>query len=116
MSLKWKLILGSIFFQGVLVRHIINGRAHVLFNGDALLASLKQNSERCECVFFSFLFFFFFCEMQEKRKIPVFPNGSAPSSGDAPKEAAHHAGPELQRTGRWVQTLHPCGRLLGARN
>ncbi|XP_065788971.1 sodium bicarbonate cotransporter 3 isoform X6 [Muntiacus reevesi] len=37
---------------------------------------------------------------QEKRKIPVFPNGSAPSSGDAPKEAAHHAGPELQRTGR----------------
>ncbi|XP_072582759.1 sodium bicarbonate cotransporter 3 isoform X3 [Vulpes vulpes] len=37
---------------------------------------------------------------QEKRKIPVFPNGSAPSSGDTPKEAAHHAGPELQRTGR----------------
>ena len=59
------------------------------------------------------LLFFFFCEMQEKRKIPVFPNGSAPSSGDAPKEAAHHAGPELQRTGRWVQTLLPCGRLSG---
>lgn len=59
------------------------------------------------------LLFFFFCEMQEKRKIPVFPNGSAPSSGDAPKEAAHHAGPELQRTGRWVQTLLPCGCLLG---
>ncbi|KAB1264599.1 Sodium-driven chloride bicarbonate exchanger [Camelus dromedarius] len=38
---------------------------------------------------------------QEKRKIPVFPNGSAPSSGETPKEAAHHAGPELQRTGRW---------------
>ncbi|XP_060036439.1 sodium bicarbonate cotransporter 3 isoform X1 [Erinaceus europaeus] len=37
---------------------------------------------------------------QEKRKIPVFPNGSAPSSGEIPKEAAHHAGPELQRTGR----------------
>nr|KAF6476235.1 solute carrier family 4 member 7 [Rousettus aegyptiacus] len=37
---------------------------------------------------------------QEKRKIPVFPNGSAPSSGETPKEAAHHAGPELQRTGR----------------
>ncbi|XP_042091696.1 sodium bicarbonate cotransporter 3 isoform X11 [Ovis aries] len=37
---------------------------------------------------------------QEKRKIPVFSNGSAPSSGDAPKEAAHHEGPELQRTGR----------------
>ncbi|KAM9187532.1 sodium bicarbonate cotransporter 3 isoform 10-T10 [Dugong dugon] len=37
---------------------------------------------------------------QEKRKIPVFPNGSAPTSGDPPKEAAHHAGPELQRTGR----------------
>ncbi|MBZ3870266.1 Sodium bicarbonate cotransporter 3 [Sciurus carolinensis] len=37
---------------------------------------------------------------QEKRKIPVFPNGSAPVSGDTPKEAAHHAGPELQRTGR----------------
>uniref|UniRef100_A0A8C0LQI5 Anion exchange protein n=1 Tax=Canis lupus dingo TaxID=286419 RepID=A0A8C0LQI5_CANLU len=36
---------------------------------------------------------------QEKRKIPVFPNGSAPSSGDT-HEAAHHAGPELQRTGR----------------
>ncbi|XP_040819691.1 sodium bicarbonate cotransporter 3 isoform X2 [Ochotona curzoniae] len=37
---------------------------------------------------------------QEKRKIPVFPNGSAPTSGEIPKEAAHHAGPELQRTGR----------------
>lgn len=37
---------------------------------------------------------------QEKRKIPVFPNGSAPSSGEISKEAAHHAGPELQRTGR----------------
>ncbi|XP_052046321.1 sodium bicarbonate cotransporter 3 isoform X2 [Apodemus sylvaticus] len=37
---------------------------------------------------------------QEKRKIPVFPNGSAPMSADPPKEADHHAGPELQRTGR----------------
>uniref|UniRef100_A0A2K6GP15 Anion exchange protein n=1 Tax=Propithecus coquereli TaxID=379532 RepID=A0A2K6GP15_PROCO len=37
---------------------------------------------------------------QEKRKIPVFHNGSAPTSGETPKEAAHHAGPELQRTGR----------------
>ncbi|XP_020927130.1 sodium bicarbonate cotransporter 3 isoform X10 [Sus scrofa] len=37
---------------------------------------------------------------EEKRKIPVFPNGSAPSLGETTKEAAHHAGPELQRTGR----------------
>ncbi|XP_073079807.1 sodium bicarbonate cotransporter 3 isoform X3 [Manis javanica] len=37
---------------------------------------------------------------EEKRKIPVFPNGSAPSSGETSNEAAHHAGPELQRTGR----------------
>ncbi|XP_054965560.1 sodium bicarbonate cotransporter 3 isoform X4 [Pan paniscus] len=37
---------------------------------------------------------------QEKRKIPVFHNGSTPTSGETPKEAAHHAGPELQRTGR----------------
>ncbi|XP_051062763.1 sodium bicarbonate cotransporter 3 isoform X3 [Phodopus roborovskii] len=37
---------------------------------------------------------------QEKRKIPVFPNGSAPVSTEPPNEAAHHAGPELQRTGR----------------
>ncbi|XP_029324643.1 sodium bicarbonate cotransporter 3 isoform X4 [Mus caroli] len=37
---------------------------------------------------------------QEKRKIPVFPNGSAPMSVDPPKEDGHHAGPELQRTGR----------------
>ncbi|XP_062970364.1 sodium bicarbonate cotransporter 3 isoform X1 [Cynocephalus volans] len=37
---------------------------------------------------------------QEKRKIPVFHNGSAPTLGETPKEAAHHAGPELQRTGR----------------
>ncbi|XP_069874836.1 sodium bicarbonate cotransporter 3 isoform X8 [Dipodomys merriami] len=36
---------------------------------------------------------------QEKRKIPVFAE-SAPMSGESPKEAAHHAGPELQRTGR----------------
>lgn len=33
----------------------------------------------------------------------MFPNGSAPMSAEPPKEAAHHAGPELQRTGRWVQ-------------
>lgn len=45
----------------------------------------------------------YFCGIQEKRKIPVFPNGSAPMSAEPPKEAAHHAGPELQRTGRWVQ-------------
>lgn len=37
---------------------------------------------------------------QEKRKIPVFPNGSAPSSSETHKETASHAGPELQRTGR----------------
>lgn len=54
---------------------------------------------------------FFVCEMQEKRKIPVFPNGSAPSSGETHKEAADHAGPELQRTGRWVQILIQCGCL-----
>lgn len=62
---------------------------------DAISDFLKQNSESL----------FFFCEMQEKRKIPVFPNGSAPSSGETPKEAVHHAGPELQRTGRWVHVL-----------
>ncbi|KAM4687687.1 LOW QUALITY PROTEIN: sodium bicarbonate cotransporter 3 [Discoglossus pictus] len=36
---------------------------------------------------------------QEKRKIPSFPNGSTPL-GESLKEEAHHAGPELQRTGR----------------
>ncbi|KAM6910521.1 sodium bicarbonate cotransporter 3-like [Xenentodon cancila] len=36
---------------------------------------------------------------QEKRKLPPLPNGSA-HSGDAGKEAEHHTGPELQRTGR----------------
>ncbi|XP_041843482.1 sodium bicarbonate cotransporter 3-like isoform X2 [Melanotaenia boesemani] len=36
---------------------------------------------------------------QEKRKMPTLPNGSAHSS-DAVKEAEHHTGPELQRTGR----------------
>ncbi|XP_016381964.1 sodium bicarbonate cotransporter 3 isoform X3 [Sinocyclocheilus rhinocerous] len=36
---------------------------------------------------------------QEKRKIPSMPNGSAPPS-DIIKEEEHHAGPELQRTGR----------------
>ncbi|XP_043825311.1 sodium bicarbonate cotransporter 3 isoform X1 [Dromiciops gliroides] len=37
---------------------------------------------------------------QEKRKIPIFPNGSTPTSGEMQKEEGHHAGPELQRTGR----------------
>uniref|UniRef100_F7ERB6 Anion exchange protein n=1 Tax=Monodelphis domestica TaxID=13616 RepID=F7ERB6_MONDO len=37
---------------------------------------------------------------QEKRKIPIFPNGSTPTSGEVHKEEGHHAGPELQRTGR----------------
>uniref|UniRef100_A0A3Q3N2V6 Anion exchange protein n=1 Tax=Mastacembelus armatus TaxID=205130 RepID=A0A3Q3N2V6_9TELE len=36
---------------------------------------------------------------QEKRKVPSIPNGSAPSSYTM-KEAEHHSGPELQRTGR----------------
>ncbi|KAL8165420.1 UNVERIFIED_CONTAM: Sodium bicarbonate cotransporter 3, partial [Gekko kuhli] len=36
---------------------------------------------------------------QEKRKIPKFPNGAA-TPGEPLKEEAHHAGPELQRTGR----------------
>ncbi|XP_042278616.1 sodium bicarbonate cotransporter 3 isoform X2 [Thunnus maccoyii] len=36
---------------------------------------------------------------QEKRKMPWVPNGSAHSS-DVIKEAEHHTGPELQRTGR----------------
>uniref|UniRef100_A0A671M165 Anion exchange protein n=1 Tax=Sinocyclocheilus anshuiensis TaxID=1608454 RepID=A0A671M165_9TELE len=36
---------------------------------------------------------------QEKRKMPSMPNGSAPPS-DIIKEEEHHAGPELQRTGR----------------
>ncbi|XP_039199672.1 sodium bicarbonate cotransporter 3 isoform X10 [Crotalus tigris] len=36
---------------------------------------------------------------QEKRKIPKFPNGAA-SPGEPLNEEGHHAGPELQRTGR----------------
>ncbi|KAM6282125.1 sodium bicarbonate cotransporter 3 isoform 4-T5 [Porphyrio hochstetteri] len=36
---------------------------------------------------------------QEKRKVPKFPNGSAPT-GETLKEEGHHAGPELERTGR----------------
>ncbi|XP_032541370.1 sodium bicarbonate cotransporter 3 isoform X4 [Chiroxiphia lanceolata] len=36
---------------------------------------------------------------QEKRKAPKFPNGSTPI-GETLKEEGHHAGPELQRTGR----------------
>ncbi|XP_065484572.1 sodium bicarbonate cotransporter 3 isoform X9 [Caloenas nicobarica] len=36
---------------------------------------------------------------QEKRKVPKFPNGSTPI-GEPLKEEGHHAGPELQRTGR----------------
>ncbi|XP_068261129.1 sodium bicarbonate cotransporter 3 isoform X6 [Nyctibius grandis] len=36
---------------------------------------------------------------QEKRKVPKFPNGST-LTGETLKEEGHHAGPELQRTGR----------------
>ncbi|NXW29465.1 S4A10 protein, partial [Phaetusa simplex] len=36
---------------------------------------------------------------QEKRKVPKFPNGSTPT-GETFKEEGHHAGPELERTGR----------------
>uniref|UniRef100_A0A674HH42 Anion exchange protein n=1 Tax=Taeniopygia guttata TaxID=59729 RepID=A0A674HH42_TAEGU len=36
---------------------------------------------------------------QDKRKAPKFPNGSTPT-GEGLKEEGHHAGPELQRTGR----------------
>ncbi|XP_039875945.1 sodium bicarbonate cotransporter 3-like isoform X10 [Simochromis diagramma] len=37
---------------------------------------------------------------QIKRKRPLQPNGSAPPAGELEKEEDHHAGPELQRTGR----------------
>lgn len=40
--------------------------------------------------------------LQIKRKIPLQPNGSSPPAGELEKEEDHHAGPELQRTGRWV--------------
>ncbi|XP_009988965.1 PREDICTED: sodium bicarbonate cotransporter 3 isoform X1 [Tauraco erythrolophus] len=36
---------------------------------------------------------------QEKRKVPKFPNGSTPI-GETLKQEGHHAGPELERTGR----------------
>ncbi|XP_068008989.1 sodium bicarbonate cotransporter 3 isoform X9 [Melanerpes formicivorus] len=36
---------------------------------------------------------------QEKRKAPKFPNGSTPT-GEPLKQEGHHAGPELERTGR----------------
>nr|XP_009936343.1 PREDICTED: sodium bicarbonate cotransporter 3 isoform X1 [Opisthocomus hoazin] len=36
---------------------------------------------------------------QEKRKVPKFPNGST-STGETLKQEGHHAGPELERTGR----------------
>lgn len=78
MSLKWKLILGSIFFQGVLVRCIISGRAHVLFNGGVLLASLKQNSERCECVVF-FFSFSFFVKCRKRERFLYFPMDLPPA-------------------------------------
>uniref|UniRef100_A0A4W4FYB1 Anion exchange protein n=1 Tax=Electrophorus electricus TaxID=8005 RepID=A0A4W4FYB1_ELEEL len=41
---------------------------------------------------------------QEKRKMPTLPSGSAHPS-DGIKEVAHHAGPELQRTGRFFGGL-----------
>lgn len=37
---------------------------------------------------------------QEKRKIPMFPNGSPPMGEVVKEEEAHHIGPELQRSGR----------------
>ncbi|XP_054909824.1 sodium bicarbonate cotransporter 3-like isoform X8 [Poeciliopsis prolifica] len=37
---------------------------------------------------------------QMKRKRPSHPNGNAPPAGELEKEDDHHAGPELQRTGR----------------
>ncbi|XP_037549021.1 sodium bicarbonate cotransporter 3, partial [Nematolebias whitei] len=37
---------------------------------------------------------------QSKRKRPSQPNGTAASAGEQEKEDDHHAGPELQRTGR----------------
>ncbi|XP_043930715.1 sodium-driven chloride bicarbonate exchanger [Protopterus annectens] len=42
---------------------------------------------------------------QEKRKIPVVPNGMTPAEGE-PEEHGGHSGPELQRTGRF------CGGLF----
>lgn len=43
--------------------------------------------------------------LQEKRKMPSVPNGSAHIS-DTLKESEHcHPGPELQRTGRWVKSF-----------
>ncbi|CDQ89226.1 unnamed protein product [Oncorhynchus mykiss] len=41
---------------------------------------------------------------QDKRKMPSLPNGSA--HNESFKEDQHQAGPELQRTGRWVSLTH----------
>uniref|UniRef100_A0A4W5Q137 Solute carrier family 4 member 7 n=1 Tax=Hucho hucho TaxID=62062 RepID=A0A4W5Q137_9TELE len=41
---------------------------------------------------------------QDKRKVPSVPNGSA--HNESFKEDQHQAGPELQRTGRWVSLTH----------
>lgn len=47
-------------------------------------------------------YYFKLSYLQIKRKRPPQPNGSAPPAGELEKEEDHHAGPELQRTGRWV--------------
>lgn len=52
--------------------------------------------------------------LQEKRKIPAVPNGTA-AHGEAEQHGGH-SGPELQRTGRLVQTtcmgLKRCAILI----
>lgn len=84
MSLKWKLILGSIFLsRSISWVYVINGKAHVPFNEDAVLASLIQDSERCVCVV---VFLFVKCR---KKDSCIF-QWICPQLGRAPKEAAHH--------------------------
>ena len=39
-------------------------------------------------------------DLQIKRKRPSKPNGTASPAGELENEDDHHAGPELQRTGR----------------
>lgn len=44
-------------------------------------------------------------DLQMKRKGPSQLNGTASPAGELEKEEDHHAGPELQRTGKYAEYI-----------
>lgn len=89
-SIYTSLINSNLLFMSHLALYHYNHSKRGTLNKERDLKRIKTYGTYC----------FKLSYLQIKRKRPLQPNGSAPPAGELEKEEDHHAGPELQRTGR----------------